>query len=60
MIDPDCYICGKELEQAGALYFGPPAIHNGVFCNHCEKRHICLECDKWLDAIMRIRKEHWR
>jgi len=38
MIKPKCDICGKELEDYGALLLSPPAQ------GKVKKIHICKEC----------------
>ena len=39
MIKPVCDICGKELNEFGALLFSPPDEERKVV-----KSHICKEC----------------
>jgi len=39
MIKLVCDICGKELEDFGALLFSPPDEKGNV-----KKEHICKEC----------------
>ena len=39
MISPKCDLCGKELNDYGALLFSPPDEKNNV-----KKAHICKDC----------------
>jgi len=39
MIEPKCDICGKELEEFGAILLSPPDEQEKV-----KKNHICKEC----------------
>lgn len=38
-ITPTCDICGKELNDFGAIVFGPPDKKGSV-----EKFHVCRPC----------------
>ena len=39
MIKPICSLCGKELDDFGAIVFSPPDDNHKV-----EKHHICRAC----------------
>jgi len=41
VISVTCSKCGNELDETGALYFGPPS---GL--NFSAKEHICRDCDR--------------
>jgi hypothetical protein len=38
-IKPICDMCGKELEEFGAIVLSPPDEANSV-----KKYHLCVEC----------------
>lgn len=43
----ECFICGEEMKQAGALLFDPPVAHampDGATEHTSKKRHICVQC----------------
>lgn len=40
-ISPICEMCGKEINEFGALVFSPPDKNNTV-----KKHHICKDCYK--------------
>jgi hypothetical protein len=46
-----CSICNKELDQAGALVFGPPIRFTGMFTNTfvTPKYHTCVSC--WNEKV---------
>jgi len=50
-LDIKCDICGKRLDQLGALYFSPPK--NNVVV----KTHICVSCDKLMNQAIKKMKE---
>lgn len=50
MIKIECWLCEQTLVAPGALYFGVP--HNGL----CEKRHMCVRCDRLLGKTLRTLK----
>lgn len=47
MLKVNCSVCGKELNEPGALLFSPPDEYNQTF-----KTHICEECYKKLSHII--------
>ena len=53
MIKVDCDICGKELDQPGALMFDPPYGE----LEACIKHHICRRCYQWLWEIIKKSKD---
>jgi hypothetical protein len=48
MIKPVCNLCGKELNEFGAILFGPPDNKNNV-----KKYHICVDCYKDIERRMK-------
>ncbi len=48
-ITPNCDVCGKELDEYGAILFGPPSN------NKSEKFHICKNCYTHLINLLRIK-----
>ena len=43
----ECFLCGEELHEAGALLFDPPLAHampDGSTEHTAKKRHICARC----------------
>ena len=50
-IKPICAICGKELEEFGAILLGPPDENNKV-----EKFHLCKECYEEIKNMIRSKK----
>jgi hypothetical protein len=57
-LNPKCWICRKELNQPGALYFEPPRILQGLNdeVEESKKRHLCIDCHGWIDTIIRTRR----
>jgi hypothetical protein len=47
-IKPICDICGKELEEFGAILLSPPDDYNKV-----EKFHLCRECYEEIKSMIR-------
>lgn len=56
MIAVDCYVCGRELNEPGALMFSPPDPEHD---DRVAKVHLCVGCS-WTvaRALDDLRFEH--
>ena len=48
MLDVACDICGKTLDEPGAIYLSPPK--DGL----ARKRHVCVKCHKTFEAVFEV------
>lgn len=48
MIAVTCFVCEEELDEPGALVFGPPSPTGLV-----RKRHLCRNCSADLDKMLK-------
>jgi hypothetical protein len=54
MIDPKCFMCNEELNEPGAILWGPPLLIPGEKDCH-RKYHFCVSCFTKL-LIMRLKR----
>lgn len=51
-----CDRCLEELNQKGAIIFGPPMTRPDG-SDVCDKYHLCVKCYEWLIRITTIKPQ---
>lgn len=56
-----CYLCGKELEEQGALILSPPYNEDEttMYVGKVDKYHVCRKCWIMYNAVLERLKE-WK